>query len=180
MNLAAWNCAAMVACAAVLAFSRADVDVAHRPIAALIAVWMLDPLRPVDGSALADAWAIALPVTSATVAALVLGRSRFVALAAATLVATLGIGSPLLAAAASILVQGLAALTAARRTLGLPDRCCLVLLAGDVAALGGPVGDHVAWPLRAERWWIVQWQGALVAAVLVAMHLHARRDAPAA
>lgn len=175
MSLAAWNCAALVTCAAVLAVARADIDAAHRPIAALLAVWMLDPVRPVDGSALADVWAIALPVASASAAMLVLGRSRFAALSAALLVATLGAGSPLLAVTASILVQGLAALDAARRRLDLSDRCCLVLLAGDVAALGGPLGDHAAWPLRVERWWIVQWQGALVAAVLVAMHLHARR-----
>jgi hypothetical protein len=167
-------CALLVMAAALLAADVADVDRTHRPIAALLAVWMVDPLRPVDGSAVAVWWAVALPALSVAAAALVLQRSRIAAVAAAAVVFLAG-PSLLTASMVAVVGQALTAALGAGRPLSLAGRCCLVLLAGDVAALGGPLGDVAAWPLRAERWWIAQWQGALVAAVLVAMHLHARR-----
>jgi hypothetical protein len=167
-------CALLVMAAALLAADVADVDRTHRPIAALLAVWMVDPLRPMDGSTLAVWWMLALPAASVAVAALVFQRSVPGALGSALIVFLAG-PSLLTASIVSVLGQALAAALSAGRPLSLAGRCCLVLLAGDVAALGGPLGDVAAWPLRAERWWIVQWQGALVAAVLVAMHLHARR-----
>lgn len=178
MTWTASLCALLVMAAALLAADVADGDAAHRPVATLLAVWMVDPLRPLDGSALAVWWMLALPSASVAAAALVFQRSVIAAVGAAVVVLAAG---PSLVAASLVAVvgQALAAALGAGRRLDLAGRCCLVLLAGDVAALGGPLGDVAAWPLRAERWWIAQWQGALVAAVLVAMHLHARRDAAA-
>ncbi len=174
MTWTASLCALLVMAAALLAADVADADRAHRPFAALLAVWMVDPLRPVDGSALADAWSLALPALSALVAGLVWGRSLLTAAACAGVV-LLNATDELTASIVSIAAQLLAVGGVAGRPLTLADRACFVLLAGDVAALGGPLGDRGAWAFKVERWWIVQWQGALVAAVLVALHLHARR-----
>lgn len=179
MTWTASLCALLVMMAALLAADVADGDATHRPIAALLAVWMVDPLRIVDGSPLAAWWMLVLPAASVAASALVFHRSVPAAILWSVAVFVAG-PSLFTASAVSVLGQVVTVALGAGRRLTLAGRCCLVLLAGDVAALGGPVGDHVAWPLRAERWWIVQWQGALVAAVLVAMHLHARRDAPAA
>jgi hypothetical protein len=173
VSLAAWCCAGLVTCAAVFAVARAAADEAHWPLVPLLTVWALDPSRPVDASALASTWALALPAASAATGALVLQGSVPGALLWACAVFVAG-PSLLTVSIVSVLGQALAAALSAGRPLSLAGRCCLVLLAGDVAALGGPLGDHAAWPLRAERWWIAQWQGALIAAVLVAMHLHAR------
>lgn len=172
--LSIWCCVALVTLAALLAVVRATDDDAQWPLVPLLAFWSLDWARPVDASALAATWTIALPAASAATAALVLQRSVFGALAWAAAVFLAG-PSLLAASVVAVLGQALAAALGAGRRLSLAGRCCLVLLAGDVAALGGPLGDVAAWPLRAERWWIAQWQGALVALVLIAMHLHARR-----
>lgn len=181
--LSAWSCAASVACAAALALGRATAERAHWPIAALLGAWAVDPMLPAVGG-VAVAWALALPALSAAVGVGVFARSSLEAASACTVVLVAGIVSAhrvdvasavVAASAVSIAAQTLAAALLVRRRLDLVDRCALVLLAGDVAALGGPLGDRCSWALRAERWWIAQWQGALVAAVLVAMHLHARR-----
>lgn len=172
--LSAWCCAAFVTLAALLAVARAPADDAQWPLVPLLTVWSLDWARPVDASALASTWTIALPAASVATSILVFQRSVPAALAVAAVVFAAG-PSLLTASIVAVAGQALTAALGAGRPLSLAGRCCLVLLAGDVAALGGPLGDHAAWPLRAERWWIAQWQGALVAAVLVALHLHARR-----
>jgi hypothetical protein len=183
VNFAAWNCAALVTCAALLAVDRAFVHRAHWPLAALLGTWAVDPMLPASGG-FAVAWTLALPALSAAVGVGLFARSALDGGSALVGVLVAGAvalhrGDPataaIVASVVSLAAQALAAVLLAGRRLDLLDRCALVLLAGDVAALGGPLGDRCSWALRAERWWIVQWQGALVAAVLVAMHLHARR-----
>ena len=139
-------------------------------------------MRP-DAGHLARAWLLALPTMAAALAFLVLARLRIAAIAAAGLVLVAGgaelrrTGDPasalLLASVVSIVIQSLAALAASRRRLDLTDRCVLVLLAGDVAALAGPLGDLAGSDLQAARWWVAQWQAVAVALVLGAMHVAA-------
>jgi hypothetical protein len=175
-------CALLVVGAALLAVDRAVMHRRHWPIAALACVWMLDPLRPNAGR-WACVWALALPALSAGAAVMVLARAPRSALAALGLVLMAGgaelrrSGDPasalLLASALSLVAQALAALFAASRRLDLSDRCALALLAGDVAALAGPLADRASLDLQIDRWWLAQVQGAIVAGVLCALHIMA-------
>ena len=184
MTSAAILCACLVAIAAALAVGRATLDEDHGPIAALLLLYALDPLRPEHGGA-AMTWALALPALSAATAVAVLARASLGALAASAAVLALGAaelrrsGSPAsalpLASGVAVVVQAMAALAASRRRLGLADRCAVLLLAGDVAALAGPLGDIAHVELQRQRWWLAQWQGAAVAAVLCVLHLTAAR-----
>jgi hypothetical protein len=181
---AAILCAGLVAIAAALAVGRATLDDDHGPIAALLLLYALDPLRPEHGGA-AMTWALALPALSAGAAVAVLARARLGALIASTVVLGIGSaelqrsGSPasalLLASGLSVVAQAMAAIVASGRRLGLAARCALLLLAGDVAALAGPLGDIAHVELQRQRWWLAQWQGAAVAAVLCVLHLTAAR-----
>lgn len=184
VTYAAAMCAALVASSAVLAVARATLDDDHGPIAALLVLYALDPLRPETGAA-AQVWALALPALSAAVAVAVLARMRLVALAVGAAVLAVGAaalrrsGDPasalLLASAVSVAAQVLATAEAAGRHMRLADRCALLLLAGDVAALAGPLGDVARLELQHDRWWLAQWQGAAVAAVLCVLHLTTAR-----
>jgi hypothetical protein len=172
--------ALLVVGAAVLAVDRALWDRAHRPLAAALALWMFDPLLPEVGP-WAKAVSIGWPALSAALAVLVLMRLRLLALVAATLVAAYGLSqlrageTPAAAALHASLfavgIQVLAAVSACRRRFRLVDRCVLVLLAGDVAALAGPLGDARHLDLQRVRWTITQWQVAATAGVLIALHI---------
>jgi hypothetical protein len=172
---AAW----LVILAAVLAVDRTMVSRSHRPVAAVLCLAMLEPLRPDEGAA-AKVLCLALPALSAWLAVRVLVRARLLATCAAALVFSVGAWrwsvawdtAPVWASAASVAIQAAALLAVApRRRLWLPDRCVLALFAGDVAALLGPLGERAAPPVQQATWWIVQWQAAAVAAVLCVLHV---------
>lgn len=174
--VAAW----LVILAAVLAVDRAMISRAHWPVAAVLCLAMLEPLRPDEGAA-AKALCLALPALSAWLAVRVLARARLLAACAAALVFAVGAwrGSidwgtaPVWASATSVGVQAFSFLSVApRRRLWLSGRCVVVLLAGDVAALLGPLGERAAPPVQRAAWWIVQWQAAAVALVLCLLHVH--------
>jgi hypothetical protein len=181
VTTAAVLCAALVGLAALLALVvTARTDREHWPLAAALALYALDPLRPNVG-----AWALVLPALSAALAVAVLARLPGLAPLATAAVLACGMAeldrsaaparALLLACGVGVAIQGIAALSASKRRLALADRCVLVLLAGDVAALAGPLGDAARWEHQAERWWLAQWQGAAVAAVLVVLHAVALR-----
>lgn len=172
--------ALLVVGAALLAVDRALWDRAHRPLAAALFLWMFDPALPEVGP-WAEAVAIGWPALSAALAVLVLMRLRLLALVAATLVAAYGLSqlragetpgiAALHASLFSVGIQVLAVVPACGRRLRLPDCCAFVLLAGDVAALAGPLGDARHLDLQRERWTVTQWQVAATAGVLVALHI---------
>ncbi len=173
---AAW----LVILAAVLAVDRAMISRSHWPVAAVLCLAMLEPLRPDEGTA-AKILCLALPALSTWLAVRVLARARLLAACAAALVFSVGAWrwsvdwdtAHAWASAASVGVQAVALFAVApRRRLWLPDRCVLALFAGDAAALLGPLGERAAPPVQQATWWIVQWQAAAVALVLCALHVH--------
>lgn len=171
---AAW----LVILAAALAVDRAMISRAHWPIAAVLCLAMLEPLRPDEGT-VAKLLCLALPALSAWLAVRVLARARLLAACAAALVFAVGAWrwsidwstAPVWASAASVITQALA-LLGVTRYLWLSDRCVLVLFFGDVAALFGPLGERSTPPVKTATWWVVQWQAAAVAAVLCLLHVH--------
>lgn len=171
--------ALLVILAAALAVDRALISRAHWPVAAVLCVAMLEPLRP-DAGPVAKVSCIGLHALSAWLAVQVLTRSRLLALCAAALVAAIGAwasptwdAAPVWAAVTSVIVQALAVLAVApRRRLWLSDRCVLVLFAGDAAALLGASGDVAPHAIKATLWWVVQWQAAAVALTLCLLHVH--------
>lgn len=173
-------CALLVVGAAMLAVDRAMREPWHWPIAALLCVWMLDPMRP-DSGPWGRAWLLVLPALSAAVGSLVLMRSGVAGLVALGTTLLCG-GSELrrsgdaasallFASAVSLVAQAMAALVASRRRLAFPDQCALALLAGDVAALAGPLADVASVRTMHDRWWLAQVQAAIVAGLLCALHI---------
>lgn len=163
--------ALLVILASALAVDRALVSRAHRPVAFVLCVAMLEPLRP-DAGLVAKFVCIGLHALSAWLAVRVLARARLLALAAGALVFVIGASrwsdweaAPTWAAVTSVIVQACVVLAVVpRRRLWLADRCVVALFAGDVAALLGA-------PTLAA-WWVVQWQAAAVALVLCLLHVH--------
>lgn len=177
--LAELSAALLVILAAALAVDRTLVQRSHWPVAAALCLAMLEPLRP-DAGTVAKVLCIALPALSAWLAVRVLARSGLLAFCALTLVlmvaaskwATWG-SAPAWAFGTSVTVQAVAVLAVTpRRRLLLADRCVVVLLAGDIAALLGPVGERAAPPIQHAAWWLVQWQAAAVALTLCLLHAH--------
>lgn len=172
--------AVLVILAAALAVDRTWVQRSHWPVAAALCVAMLEPLRP-DAGPVAKVVCVGFNVLSAWLAAYVLARSHLLALCAAALVLAVAswrldnwISAPTWALGTSVLLQALAVLAVApRRRLDLAGRCVLVLLAGDIAALLGPAGEHAAPPVQQAAWWLVQWQAAAVALALCLLHVAA-------
>lgn len=178
-SLAEPAAALLVILAAGVAVDRALDAPAHRPLAGSLCLAMLEPMRPDEGTA-ARLLCLGLPALSAWLAVRVFQRVRLLALCAAALVLVVGSGAwrwrgwdvALLASSgASLAVQAASALMV-RRRLWLADRCVLVLAAGDVAAMLGPLGERAPVEVQRLAWWIVQWQAASVAIVLCALHLH--------
>lgn len=172
--------AVFVILAAALAVDRTWVQRSHWPVAAALCLAMLEPLRP-DVGPMAKVLCIGLPALSAWLAVYVLARSHLLALCAAALVLVAAswhldswTSAPTWALGTSVLLQALAVFAVApRRRLRLADRCVLVLLAGDVAALLGPAGERAAPPVQQAAWWLVQWQAAAVALALCLLHVAA-------
>ncbi len=172
--------AMLVILAAALAVDRAMVSRSHWPIAAALCLAMLEPLRP-DAGAVAMVACIGLPALSAWLTVLVLARSGLLALCAAAQVLVIAswrfddwATAPTWALTTSVLVQALAVLAVVpRRRLRLPDRCVLVLFAGDVAAVLGPAGERAAPSVQQAAWWVVQWQAAAVALAVCLLHVAA-------
>lgn len=158
---------------------------AQLPIAVgLSAALGLDILIPLLGlSARADLAAYLLtPAISAALALRVLGAARpapMFAPFAIWAIAALVVGhapapdlwwtaAPVRAHLAATLVQAGAAITwwTSPARAELPQRCALVLAAGDVVGLLGPLR-------QGEPWAIVDWQAAILAGVLIGLQAHA-------
>lgn len=166
--LARATLAAAAALACIVARRRAE----HWPIAiALVLASALDAIRqlaPMSAS-LSELLYVAHPALSIWCALRVLG-SFGQAAAIISAVAwpviysehpfAISLAAQLYAAGCWLLVQ--------RRRATTSDACALMLLAGDAAALLGPL----AWDGR-ELWWIVQGQGLLVALALGAVQARA-------
>lgn len=74
---------------------------------------------------------------------------------------------------AVLLIEAAAAISwwASPRRATCPEICAIILIAGDVVALLGPVG-FIEGP-----WWIVAWQAALIAAALMVVQVDALQSA---
>jgi hypothetical protein len=184
--------ALLVLLAACLAVDRALVYRTHRPVAAALMLLVFDPARPRHGLAgllLYFSW----PALSAWLAARAMLRRQLLAIVAGVVVLAYGYaqargeretaGAFAAASVLSVALQATAVAAGWRRRFGVAARCVLVLLAGDVAALLGPIGAGGPPLTRAAGQWIVQWQAALVAGALAAVHIVAawrpRRPPPA-
>jgi hypothetical protein len=89
--------------------------------------------------------------------------------------------APLAAHVAAVLVQGAAAAAfwTSPRAAGVSETCAMVLLAGDVLAIPGPLGFPEAWAELGWGWAAVAAQAGVIGAGLVVLQLRVLLTPPA-
>lgn len=179
----------IIGAAVVLAFLVARRERAHLPVGVALGLCLL-------GDCVRAAWAgppavelalyLLAPALSAWCAVRVLGgfplaralEAPFLYVWAPAMVLTRlwgGDTGRLFAHLAALVVQGAAAFLfwRADRPARTPDLCALVLAAGDVLALVGPLGWPAPWEALGWGWSAVAAQAGVIGAVLVVLQLRA-------
>lgn len=158
--------------AAVLAWLVVRRRLGHHLVAlALSSSLILDIVRAYSSDDLSEMLYIAYPTVSAWCALRVLGRFDAATSCLCVIVAPFTGLSPF---ASGLALQAFAAamFLMSGRDVAISEKCCIILFAGDAAALLGPL----AW---GGPWWMVQGQAVLVSLLLGLVQLRALRLAQA-